>query len=372
MGNIHLIIERYIHREILQRLFWIAGLLLLVLATNKFVEYLGDAASGKIPADYVLRFLVLKMLAMQTEILPVVLFLSVILAFSRLNQANELAVMAASGIGKMSLLKMVLKFTLVFTVLVAFIAFYAAPWAKSEIDQLKDEAWKVSNISGIVSGKFKELNAGKSVVYVQKLSEDNIMHNVFLQLQDKNRNSVLRSGSAIFDIDEASGNRFVVFRNGKRYLGKPGMLDYQITEYENYGVLVSDNEERTGSLSIDALPSTMLIFSDLPRYKAEMQWRISSIFICILLAILGVLLNQYPFGQKPFTLVLFGILIYFIYNNLLSISKNLLEKDHIPSLLGLWWVHALLIVTIVIIYKYPELVRYRANNSKTQVLPAEK
>lgn len=366
-----MIIERYIYREILQRLFWIAGLLILILATHNFVQYLSDAASGKIPPDFVMKFLAFRMLAIQTELLPVVLFLSVILAFSRLNQANELDVMAAAGLGKMSLLKIVMKFTLVFTVLVAFVAFYAAPWAKSRIGQLKNEAWKVSNISGIVSGKFKELNAGKSVVYVQKLSDDNIMQNVFLQLQDKNRNSVLRSSTAVFDVDEASGNRFVVFKNGKRYLGNPGMLDYQITEYETYGVLVSNNKEQNIGISVDTLPTSMLLFSALPLQRAELQWRISSILICILLAILGVLLNQYPFGQKPFTLMLFGVLIYFIYNNLLTISKNLLEKDHISPFLGLWWVHSLLIITIVIIYKFPGIMRYRNHNSKTQILLAK-
>ena len=368
-----MIIERYIHSEILQRLFWIAGLLILVLATNKFVEYLGDAASGKIPPDFVFRFLMLKVLSLLTEILPVVLFLSVILAFSRLNQANELAVMAAAGIGKMSLLKIVLKFTLIFAVLVGLIAFFGAPWAKGRIDLLKDEAWKVSNISGIVAGKFKELSAGKSVVYVEKLSEkDNVMQNVFLQLQDKNRNSVLRSGAATFEVDKESGNRFVVFRNGKRYLGKPGMLDFQITDYETYAVLVGESEGRAGSLSTDALPNSVLFVSGLPEHTAELQWRFSSILICILLAIIGVLLNQYPFGQKPYLLMLFGILIYFIYNNLLGISKTLLEKEHIPAYLGLWWVHVLLLLTIIIIYKYPQIVRYRNQNASTQVLPAEK
>ena len=367
-----MIIERYIHREILQRLFWIAGLLILVLSTNKFVEYLGDAAAGKIPPDFVLKFLLLKILAMQTEILPVVLFLAVILSFSRLNQANELAVMAAAGIGKPALLKIVLKFTFAFALLVAFIAFFAAPWAKQQIDELKNEAWKASNITGIVSGKFKELSAGKSVVYVESLSKkNNIMQNVFLQLEQKNKNSVLRSDTAEFDVDKASGNRFVVFKNGTRYLGSPGNLDYQITDYETYGVLVETSDRQSSASSVSALNSSALFMSQLPRHMAELQWRISSLLICVLLAVLGVLLNQYPFGQKPFTLVLLGILVYFIYNNLLSISRTLIERETLSPFLGLWWVHALLVITVLIIYKFPEIMNYRSKNTTTQVLPAD-
>src|SRR3972149_209180 len=95
-----LIIRRYIYREILHRLLWIAALLFLIVMTNKLVDYLAEAASGRIPGAFVFRFLWLKMLAMQPEMLPLVLFLSVTLAFSRLNQDNELAVLGAPGGGK--------------------------------------------------------------------------------------------------------------------------------------------------------------------------------------------------------------------------------------------------------------------------------
>jgi lipopolysaccharide export system permease protein len=91
-----------------------------------------------------------------------------------------------------------------------------------------------------------------------------------------------------------------------------------------------------------------------------------------LLAIFGVLLNQYPFGQKPFTLLLLGIVIYFLYNNLLGISRTMLERDHISPWIGLWWVHILLIMIIAIMYQYHAIIRRIKSNNKIHVLPAEK
>ena len=41
-----MIITRYIHKEILQKLAWIVGLLILIFASNKFVGFLSDAAEG--------------------------------------------------------------------------------------------------------------------------------------------------------------------------------------------------------------------------------------------------------------------------------------------------------------------------------------
>jgi lipopolysaccharide export system permease protein len=347
--------------------------LLLVFTANKFVDYLGDAASGRIPADFVFRLLWLRMLAMQTEVLPMLIFLAVILAFARLNQDNELAVLAAAGIGKRQQLKIVLRFTLVFSLLVAFIAFFAAPWAKMNISKLKIQAWQEANITGLTEGKFKEIGKGNSVVYIEDISTDkNVMKKVFLQIQDKDKNNVVRSDSAYFDVDKESGNRFIVFKNGRRYLGQPGTQDYQITEYEKYAALVQVNDDKSEVSSTEATATYLLLGSKNPKHRAELQWRISSIVICVLLAILGVLLNQYPFGQKPFTLLLVGILIYFIYNNLLSISRTLLEKEHVPSYLGVWWVHTLLILAVLIIYNYQTIIQRNKRDTIVQILTAEK
>ncbi len=310
---------------------------------------------------------------MQTEVLPMLIFLAVILAFARLNQDNELAVLAAAGIGKRQQLKIALRFTLVFSLLVAFIAFFAAPWAKMNISRLKIQAWQEANITGLTEGKFKELGKGNSVVYIEDLSADkNIMKNVFLQIQEKDNNNVFKSDSAYFDVDKKSGNRFIVFQNGRRYLGQPGTLDYQITEYEKYAALVQLNDDKSEVSSTEATATYQLLASKNPKHRAELQWRISSIVICVLLAILGVLLNQYPFGQKPFTLLLFGILIYFIYNNLLGVSRTLLEREHVPAYLGLWWVHALMILTVLIIYNYQTIIQRYRRNTGIQILPAEK
>jgi lipopolysaccharide export LptBFGC system permease protein LptF len=64
------------------------------------------------------------------------------------------------------------------------------------------------------------------------------------------------------------------------------------------------------------------------------------------------------------------MLVYFIYSNLLGVSKSLLKRDEIPSLIGLWWVHALLIVGILILYYLPQIKRRLKHNNDLQVLKA--
>ena len=366
-----LIIRRYIYREILHKLLWIAALLFLIVMTDKLVDYLADAASGRIPGSFVFRFMWLKVLSMQPEILPLILFLSVTLAFSRMNQDNELAVLAATGIGKWAQMKIVVRFMLLFCVLAGTVAFIAAPWAKIKIATLKAQAWQEANISGITPGKFKELSGGKGIVYVEELSLDKrSMNKVFFQTLHGKSGNVLMSAGARLEVDKKSGDRFIVFDKGRRYQGRPGMLDYKVTEYEKYGVLIEAGEKKTGLTSPESLPTLELLTASRTDQMAELQWRFSAVFACILLALLGVLLNQYPFGQKPFTLMLLGILVYFVYHNLLGISKTLLEKGKLSPYLGLWWVHVLLLAVILVIYYVPQIMRWRRGGKKFQFLPA--
>jgi lipopolysaccharide export system permease protein len=65
------------------------------------------------------------------------------------------------------------------------------------------------------------------------------------------------------------------------------------------------------------------------------------------------------------------MLIYFIYSNLLGISKSLLKNDVIPSMMGLWWVHALLIIIMLVLYYLPQIKRRLKPNDGLQILQAE-
>ncbi len=364
-----MIIQRYIHYEIFYRWIWITILLTLIFTTNKFVDYLADAAAGKIPADYVMSLLWHRMLSLQTELMPLLLFLATILAFARLNQDNELAVLGAAGLGKNYQIRVSLKFCFVYSILLAYVAFIAAPWAKRELDDLKIQAWKDASISALTSGKFKELEDGDSVVYVEQLTDnDTLMKNVFLQMTDAGNDSVLHSKSAYLNYDQSSGGRFIIFEDGDRYEGQPGTSNYRITDYSRYGILLETRTGQRGGYSLESMSTPELLATDTPQAKAQLQWRISSILVCIVLSFLAVLLNQYPFGQKPFALVLIGILIYFIYNNLLSISSNLVIREKIPAYIGLWWVHLISIAAIYYVYRTVSFVETQKSSDEVEIL----
>ena len=94
-----MILRRYIHREIAEKLGWIIGLLLLIIMSNRFVRYLADAAAGAFPADLVFQALVMKMLTTLPKLMPIAIFLAVLLGLSRLARDRELTAVSVAGGG---------------------------------------------------------------------------------------------------------------------------------------------------------------------------------------------------------------------------------------------------------------------------------
>ena len=367
-----MIIQRYIYRELLQKLVWILSLLILVFASNKFVGFLADAAEGSLPADMVFLMLAYKMLATLPKILPVSILIAMLLAFSRMASDRELVILAASGISKTFQIKVVLRFALVFCAFVSIITLYLAPWAERNIHELKERAKQESDISGIKAGQFKEFSQGDRVVYVQNPStEKGSMEEVFLQVRQEGKLGVLTSDSARFKIDPKSGNKYVVFSEGRRYVGEPGLLDYQITEYDKYAIQTESAAASSTAGKISSLPTSEIMVSDNKAHQAEFQWRLSLVLSCLLLSVLAILLMQSHANEKRYTPFVIGISIYLIYSNLLGIAQTLLKRDSIPSFIGLWWVHLLLILVLLILFYMPQ-IRFMINNDdEHQLLPAD-
>ncbi len=367
-----MIIEHYIYRELFQKLLWIMSLLILVIASNRFVGFLADAAEGDLPANMVFLMLAFKMMATLPKILPISILIAMLLAFSRMASDRELVILAASGISKLFQMGVVLRFALVFCLFGSAVTLFLAPWAEQGVHNLKERAKQESDISGIKAGQFKEFSQGDRVVYVQKPSPDKVsMEEVFLQVRQQGKLGLLTSDSARFRLDKKSGNKYIVFSDGRRYVGKPGLLDYQITEYEKYAILTESAEANAPGAKSAALSTAEILGSGNRIHQAEFQWRISLIISSILLSLLAILLMQSHASERRYMPFVIGISIYLIYSNLLGIAKTLLNRDVIPGFIGLWWVHLLLVLVLVVLYYLPRYRYTRNDDEKHQIIPAD-
>ncbi|MEM7027817.1 MAG: LptF/LptG family permease, partial [Pseudomonadota bacterium] len=131
-----MIITRHIYRELFSKLIWILGLLILVFTSNRFVSFLADAAEGAIPGDLVFQMLAFKMLATLPKIFPIAILVAMLLSFTRMANDRELVVMLAAGISRRFQLETVLRFAIVFSVLVTVFTLFISPWAERQMQLL--------------------------------------------------------------------------------------------------------------------------------------------------------------------------------------------------------------------------------------------
>jgi lipopolysaccharide export system permease protein len=95
-----------------------------------------------------------------------------------------------------------------------------------------------------------------------------------------------------------------------------------------------------------------IIFSSDTREIAEWQWRLSQPISVLILSIFAILLGKTsPRGGKNLG-VLAGIIVFIIYNNALLIAKSSLERGDTLPIIGLWWVHLLVLLIIFVFYAY--------------------
>ena len=366
-----LILKRYLYKEILQNFLAIFLVLILIVISLRFVRYLGDVAAGKMTIEIIYQMLTLKLISSMTLIIPLCLYLSLFMALGRLQRDNELVSITTAGLGNRFYFSTILKLTAVFALLSLLLTLLVIPWAEKNIDFLKQKANQESDISGISAGSFKEFSSGNRVLYVEDVNKKtNRMENVFLQVTEQGSTGVLTSDSASIQTDETTGERTVIFFDGKRYVGKPDQLDYSITEFHRYSVRLEQHGYNTANRTSSRIPTRELIESlklDPPGYSAsstELQWRFSIPVSLLLLSAFAILIVRSSKGSNGTLLFISAILIFFVYNNLMNISHDLVNREKISTFPGLWWPHILLFTIILIILFIPNFLQYLPKNKR--------
>jgi lipopolysaccharide export system permease protein len=147
------------------------------------------------------------------------------------------------------------------------------------------------------------------------------------------------------------GRNYMVMEKGTHYEGKPGLADYKITEYAEYGIYVSGRQRMGASASIKALPSTELWKSNQLAHKAELQWRITVPVATLIIAMLALPLSHTTPRSGRYANLAWAILLYLVYSNLLSVGKNWIIKDRVEVWVGTWWVHIIALMLLLWLLK---------------------
>ncbi len=347
-----MIIVRYLTRETIKSQVAVLFILFLVFFSQRFIHVLGSATDGSIPSNLILTFITLYMPSMGLLLLPLSLYVGILLTFGRLYAESEITVMNATGIGNKFLIQAALLLAIVTGSVAAFNAFWLTPWANEKEVQLREQLTAESGLDLLIKGQFQQSPDGRAVVFIDDITQSGTkLENVFVaqpQMMGGLRPSVLTAESGTIS-ELADGRQVLELFNGERIEGLPTRLDYTLTGFDSYQVLIGQREVRERRRDWDAIPTVELATIDDTYAQAELQWRISLVLCIPLLTMVVVPLSAVNPRQGRFAKLMPAVLLYLAYFLSISAAKSAIEDGALPAYIGLWGVNlGILLVAIVL------------------------
>jgi lipopolysaccharide export system permease protein len=216
------------------------------------------------------------------------------------------------------------------------------------------------DVSRVTPGVFGETANRTRVFFVESVSGDSsAVQNIFVSSVHQNRSGVSMSRSGRTET-APNGDRFIVLEQGRRYEGAPGDPEFRLTEFDKYAARIETKESKDVVPTHKNLPTWSLIMTPTNQNLGELLWRVGipiSALVLVLLAIPMSFVN--PRAGRSANL-LFALLTYIVYSNLLSVSQARVAQGRMDFGVGWWLVHAGMVALLVFMFaRRMQVIRLR-------------
>jgi lipopolysaccharide export system permease protein len=354
------IVAKYVMRQVLMLLAAVFIVIGLVIFGNQLVLVIKESIEEGIPVVDLLPLVGFNMIRDVPLILSLSLFLAIILAISKLYKDSEAIVMNSLGVGDKHFMVLIQPVVLFIFIFILFLTTVAVPWSKQQRSMIMDRSENASEFSFIKEGEFQEFKNGELVFYASKVkniknSAKQNMEEIFIYAESSGDPIITLASQAQKYTDASSKSVYLRLKDGTRYHGFPSDKNKKILNFDQYDLQIIDgSRQRSANVltKIESKPTLDILFSSNNKEIAEWQWRLSQPISVLILSLFGILLGKSsPRGGKNLG-VLTGVLVFIIYNNALLVAKSSLERGDLSPIVGLWSVHLLALLVIVIFYAY--------------------
>jgi len=356
------IISKYILSSLIVFLFAITFIIGLIVFGNQFVLTVQESISFGIPIKELMPLIGFNMIRDIPIILTLSLFLSIIITISQLYKNSEAVVMNSIGLSDKNFINLIKPIIFFIFIIIFYLTIFAVPWAKQQKSFTEDETVNASEFSFITEGKFESFKNGEIVFYASESKiNDNVgeqnMEEIFIYALDNESPVIVLASEAKKYTDAKNDGIYLRLMNGTRYEGLPGNENINILNFEKYDleIVSGDVQKSISSFSVIEEKNTIdLLREGGFKANAEIQWRISQPISVLILSIFGVFLGKTsPRTGKGINLII-GVVIFMLYNNALLVAKNAIESGQLSPLIGMWSIHLLLLLILIIFYQFRE------------------
>lgn len=345
-----MLIFRYLTKEILITLIALTSILLLIFMSNDLVLYLNRAVSGEIPGMVLMKLMLLELPMLIGPLLPLGFYITLLIVYGRLYAESEMIVLQASGYGPNQLLKHSFCMAFIVMLVMVLITFFLTPLAAKQRNLLLNATGAQILIQTIAPGRFHEIANGSQVFYIETMNRaHDEAHNIFWASQNIKNNQVvwdiLWAQEGFAKKDALTGEHYVLLRHGKEFQGLPGQSSYQVASFEQYQArLPHPSVVFKQDMRILTFQQLLPFFNQDIQKSVELQWRLSLILMVLPLTLLAVPLSRLDPRSGKYAKLVPAICIFFIYANLLFVTRSWLVNGRVPLWLGFWWLHGVIVL----------------------------
>ena len=344
------IINIYIFKEMVPT--FITGLILftfLVLAGRvlKLTEWMVNHGTD---ISQVLLIIVYTIPYVLFFTLPMATLLASLIAFSRLNEDNEIIALKSSGISPYQILPPVVTFSIISYVLASFIAIYLFPIGNHSMARLLFEIAQSNTSIGIKQGVFND-NIPNIVLYANHISaHDHTMEGVFIfdERDPSISNTIIaRKGRIMSDPKKMSINLHLT--DGSSFMVSKDLDSSKKLRFKSYDLRIELEDIMSKFPSLRKGRKEMSI-SELRSYikenkkgtvrhnKAviELQRKFSIPFACLLLGLIGLPLGLMRRAKGRSWGIALSIAVFMVYYILLLVSDSLGETGKLNPIVAMW------------------------------------
>lgn len=347
-----MVIDRYLISQIARPMAMGVGLLVVIFFGYSASRQLAQAAERAIDLTVAIELIALNTLTSLDILLPSALFFSILAGLGRLYKDAEIPVLLATGISAWRLLWAVTKLALIVAALVGLMAIVVRPWLYSKIYHLESQAERQLDAGQMPTGGFVHLDALQYVFIADSLDESTgSYNNVFLYKQHVpgKRSEIIHARSAKLPSLQLQGSREVVFSDNFQYvLHLDGTRDVSIKTGE-YAILLAAMEARKEKFRRKAADTALLSQSKELKDIGEYQWRMSSPFITVLLALIAVPLSRVWPRESRTRNVALAIFIYIVVLSFTTAVRSWMEQGVVPPMPGMWAAYVVPLVILALL-----------------------
>ncbi len=317
-----MLFDTTVRRELARTFGATLVVILTIVLTSFLIRTVSQAASGRVAPQDVALLLGYVALGNVPSMLSLSLFIAIVVTLGRMYRDSEMAIWFASGVGLSRFVRPVLRMSWPVLLVVALALLLAWPWGNRNSLELRDRFRQRGDLARVAPGVFQSSGDGSRVFYIDRDSNDDASaRNVFILAQTAALESVTSAKSG--SLQSEGADRFLVLERGQRNEFSKASGERTLTSFDTYRILAGEKAVRAAeSQPPKAVDTIDLVRQPNLRNQGELAWRFGLMLATGNLLLLGVGLSATNPRRASNWNLLFALLAFFTYFNLVNLSQN--------------------------------------------------